>query len=139
MARVTSKGKTIGWNPKPNKTVESFASNSTTIFIGGNKFTKISGQLRNALAAYTISNNSITSFNPQLKYNNASPQVNALALNGNILYIGTTALDELNGAARGRLAAANITNSTADAFNPLPDSTVLTLSAGSNYLFAGGL
>ena len=139
LARVNSKGKAIGWNPKPTKAVEAFASNGSTIFIGGNKFTKISGQLRNALAAYTISTNSITSFNPQLKYNNAAPQVNALALNGNILYIGTTALDEINGAARGRLAAADITNSNAVAFNPLPDSTVLTLSAGSNYLFAGGL
>jgi hypothetical protein len=138
LARVNSKGKAVGWNPKPTKAIEAFASNSNTIFIGGNKFTKISGQLRNALAAYTISNDSITSFNPQLKYNNAAPQVNALALNGNTLYIGTTALDELNGAARGRLAAADITNSNAVAFNPLPDSTVLTLSAGSNYLFAGG-
>ncbi|MEO8711525.1 MAG: T9SS type A sorting domain-containing protein [Parafilimonas sp.] len=139
LARVNSNGKTIGWNPKPSKAIEAFAANSSTIFIGGNKFTKISGQLRNALAAYIISNNSITSFDAQLKYKNAAPQVNALALNGNTLYIGTTALDEINGAARGRLAAADITNSNAIGFNPLPDSTVLTLSAGSNYLLAGGL
>jgi hypothetical protein len=140
LAKVSaSSGGALGWNPNPNNTILSFALNDTTIFVGGNQFTKISNKTRNALAAYTISNNALTSFNPNLQFNNNAPQINALALNGNTLYIGTTALDLLNGVSRGRLAAADITTSNAVDFNPLPDSTVLSLTVGDNYLFAGGL
>jgi hypothetical protein len=139
LARVKTSGQTLGWKPNPNGAISSFAGTTTTIYIAGNSFTKISGKTRNALAGYTIANNGfITSFDAKLKYNNASPQVNALALNGNNLYIGAEALDEINGAARGSLAAVNVTNNNATAFNPQPDGAVLSLSIGSGYLLAGG-
>ncbi len=140
LARVKTNGDALGWAPNPNGEVSSFAGTTSTIYVGGNGFTKISGKTRNALAAYTISNNGfVSSFDAQLKYNNASPQVNALALSGNNLYIGATALDQINGASRGSLAAVNVTNNNATSFNPQPDGAVLSLSIGSGYLLAGGL
>lgn len=64
--------------------------------------------------------------------------VYSLLVSGSTLYVGGF-FDEMGGAARQNLAAVNIANFTATAWNPAPDGAVKAMALSGSTLYVGGL
>jgi hypothetical protein len=144
---LASVNKTIGtpdmWNPNPDDIVFTFTANTTTLYVGG-RFTTISNQPRQSVAAYTIANNSLTTFDPELKNERlTSPSLLSLAVYGNTLFMASEGpfysnIDSIKGKARHILGAADTSTGEATDFNPHPDNPVNYLTIYGNRLLVGG-
>ena len=102
-----------------------------TLYIGGT-FTYVAGQARNRLAAIDLTNDAVTSWNP-----NVNNTVRALALDtvNGLIYAGGD-FTTVNGATtRNRLAALSTSTATASAWNPNMNNLVYALAFDP----AGGL
>lgn len=132
----------LSFNPNINNTVYALtlSPDGNTLYAGG-VFTQVNGSVtRNRLAAFDISNGSVTSFNPNI----ATGQINTLVIGGSILYAGGT-FTSVNGGASGysaatrnRLAAFNTSTGQVTTFNPNINNTVRTLLLNGSILYAGG-
>jgi hypothetical protein len=75
-------GTLMSWAPNPNNNPNCLHIANGNLYVGG-KFTNISGQARNRLAAYDLSSLSLTTWNP-----NADWDVNAVVSTDSTLWVG---------------------------------------------------
>ena len=136
---VDAAGNVTGWHPDSTGEIRALAlsPDGQTIYAGGN-YAQIGGAARESLAALSASSNSALPWDPHPNSN-----VNALLMrpDGQRLYAGGD-FDNFAGGtiARNHLAEFDPASATPTAFNPGPDSSVLSLalSADANTLFFGG-
>ncbi|MBS1772655.1 MAG: T9SS type A sorting domain-containing protein [Bacteroidetes bacterium] len=98
-------------------TINSAAVNNGVLYIGGS-FTKVNGVSRNRLAALSMTNQALTSWNPNIT--NAGqlvPQVLSMFYYNNNLYIGGI-FTHIGAAVRRNLAAVDISTGVATSWNP---------------------
>jgi hypothetical protein len=87
-------GRTVSWTPTTGVTgATCMAVDSTYLYVGGS-FTTIGGSTRNRIARYTLSNQTVDSWDP-----NANTTVSALLTNSNSVFIGGQFVSLTNAAA----------------------------------------
>ncbi|WP_224124093.1 LamG-like jellyroll fold domain-containing protein [Nocardioides mangrovi] len=128
---------------QPNGVVDALAAANGVIYAGGN-FTSVrpgagmsgSQTSRTYLAAFNASTGAlITSFNFTL---NGRVWALDLSPDNNTLYVGG-AFSSVNGTARGRVAAINLTNGTLNtSFNPNANRVVREIESTSSTVYIGG-
>jgi hypothetical protein len=138
IARIdTATGLADGWDPDANDSVFALAVNGQDVYAGG-VFTAIGGQLvanRIARLNSLADNNSADSWNP-----NANGSVNALALDGTVVYVGGDFTD-IGGQGRNGIARLDTLTDTNQADGWNPDATggsVYALTLDGTDLYAGG-
>lgn len=135
-------GSATAWNPQAGSetgsappSVQALAVNGAVVYAGG-KFTLISGQTRNRLAAIEATTGNPTAWNP-----NANGAVRCLMISGATIYAGGE-FSEIGGANRNHLAALDLVTGSATAWNPNAtggNSAFVSAMAMSNTdVFAGG-
>ncbi len=132
-------GSATVWNPQAGgselPSVQALAVNGAVVYAGG-KFTLMSGQTRNRLAAIDATTGSPTPWNP-----NANGAVRCFNVNGAMVFVGGE-FGNIGGANRNHLAALDAATGNATAWNPnatggnAPYVAVLAVS-GAN-VFVGG-
>jgi trimeric autotransporter adhesin len=135
-----STGVATSWNPNASTavghSVNALAVSGSVVYAGGS-YTAIGGQSRNRIAALDISTGLATAWNPNIS--TAGSSVNALAVSGNIVYVGGsfTAIGLLT---RNRIAAldATINTNNGTAWNPGADSEIKSLAINGLTLYVGG-
>jgi len=147
-ATATATAEATSWNPKANNTVNALALSGTSVVYVGGTFTEIGSTVvvRNRLAAIKTNAEATetaeaTTWNP----NATAGEVKALAISGEVVYVGGTfTVIGTNGLTRNRLAAIN-TNATAEAtaeattWNPNANAEVNTLAVvGTSTVYVGG-
>jgi hypothetical protein len=109
--------------PNPEATefgaVSALALSGSTLYIGG-EFTKVNGTARHGLAAISISDGSLESFNPGPASNGF--QVDALAVASGVLYVGGT-FAEMSGTPRANLAAFTVSTGALTSWAPQATGT----------------
>ena len=107
-----------------------------TLYIGGD-FTAVAGTPRRRLAAFDLTNNSLTSWNPS-----ADSTVRSIVVDttNNLLYVGGDFLSVNYTTNRNRIAALSTTTGTATTFDTNMNNVVraLALDTTNNLLYAGG-
>ncbi|QDV91740.1 hypothetical protein RAS2_28450 [Phycisphaerae bacterium RAS2] len=135
----TINGQSTNWDPNANSTVLAIESVGNVVYVGGafNGANSIGGQTRNNIAAINTGNNLATGWNP-----NADTIVRAVAISGNIVYVGGdfSGNNSIGGAARNRLAAIDRNSDTDNAlpWNPDANDAVNALLVTKNIVIAGG-
>lgn len=131
------------WNPNANGTVRSvsFVDNISTptqpdILIGGD-FTIVSGQERNRLAKVGW-NGILLPWAPNVSGTGAKVySLNLKDTSADTVYIGGS-FQSIDGVTRYNIAAIQLSNGTLTAWDPMLDGTVRTVSASTEYVYAGG-
>jgi len=125
------------WNPVLNGTVNALAISGTDIFVGGN-FTNVGvgGTPRNYLASFPITGYAnVNSWDP-----NIGGTVQALVVDGGLIYVGGSYTTVNGGTARSRLARFPVSGTaTTDSWNPNISSTVNALAISGSDIYVGGL
>ena len=112
-------------------TISSFGTN---LYVGGN-FNFTGGTARNNIAALDGSTGIPKSWNPNAI--GTSSSVNAMALNGNVLYAGGI-FTSAGGQSRNNIAALDVVTGNATSWNPGANSTVRSIAVNGNNVYAGG-
>lgn len=126
--------------PAVDGQVRAFAAHGDTLYIGGD-FTTVGGQSRNGIAAIDLTTGSVVSgFAPAASYFGFGPTISSIAVSGDgsTVYFGGL-FDEVNGTARGSLAAVNTTG-TLQGFAPELNGSgafSVTVSGSSVYVIGG--
>jgi len=134
-----STGQATSWNPSVNLTVNALAMSpsGTTVYAGGSfqtVNTNVTSTTRNFIAAFDAVSGHATAWNPDV-----SSVVNALAIDGNIVYAGGGfATVNAGSKTRFNLAAFDATTGTASSWDPSPGSVVYALAVSGNTVYAGG-
>jgi trimeric autotransporter adhesin len=132
LAEFDGNGLLTSWNPGVvgGGDVKTMLAIGNTLYLGGG-FTSIASVPRNHLAAVSLTDGSLVSWNPD-----ADSDVYALTAAGNVVYAGG-AFSNIGSFARNRLAAIDLNGSITN-WNPGADSSVLALTAAGGSIFAGG-
>ena len=109
-------GVATSWMPNPNSTVRTLLLSGPNLFVGGS-FSNISATARPRLAQFSTATDTLTSWNASVAGGFFNPSVNALLLDGSTLYVGGD-FGQIGGAARGNLAALDLTTALATAWDP---------------------
>lgn len=120
------------WNPAPDREVSSLAVAGNVLYVGGS-FRTIAGQPRSMLAAFRVSDQTLTSWNPAV----TGYRVNALALRDSLVYVGGWFTDVL-GVSRPNLACVTRAGSLTP-WSPAPSNNVHALLVGEHEVYAAGL
>jgi hypothetical protein len=121
------------WSPNPNFAVLTLSLSHNQLYVGGG-FTNISGQNRNRVASFDISNLSLNNWNP-----NSNSAVYAIHPKGGVMWLAGN-FSNVGGANRNNIAgvdpftSANNINSTTNFFG----SPLLNLNSKGCKLFIGG-
>lgn len=122
------------WNPDANNIVLSVFSYGNDVFAGG-AFTEIGGLPRNGVAKL---NNTNGNADPLWNANaNANSGVYSFGANGNKLYVGGE-FTSMGGQSRNCLAKLDITDGSADLWNPDVGSSVRSIVVNNDDVYAGG-
>lgn len=119
--------------------VRALALSGSTLYVGGG-FVSVQGTPRNNVAGIHTDDGSATSFNPDASGDNSDGAVNALAVDGSIVYVGGD-FQRIGGQPRNLLAALNASDGSATDFNPngAEGYSVQALAVASDgTLYAGG-
>ena len=129
----TTSGKTIqrGTWPRTDGTVCKAIADGAGGWIIGGQFSMVGDSVRNNIARIDA-NGHVTGFNP-----NANDGVMALLLNGTTLYVGGM-FTNIGGVTRNRIAAINMSTSTATAWNPNVNDKVRDIYLYNTRLYVGG-
>ncbi len=113
LAAVDTNGTIDSWSPTINAPVYGLAVSGTTLYVGG-AFTNIDSNTRNYLAAFNTTNNTLTSFDP-----NMGNQVRFLHVHNDILYAGGD-FNTVNGGSitRNYMAAFDLVTGNVTSFDP---------------------
>ena len=129
-ALSASTGAATTWNPAPNGLTSTLLWSNSVLWVGGS-FTNIAGVGRGHAAVLTAS--SIQSWNP-----NANNAVNVIApMAGGDVYLAGP-FTAIGTATRHNLAAARVSNGTATAFAPEPNSGVNAIVTAGSSVWVGG-
>ena len=147
LAAISTNGAVLPWQPNPNDDVRSMAVHGVGVVVGG-RFTTISGQPRDGLAAVIVPalspQGALIPWNPLPHYNfGTTPRVvNAVAAGGGTIYAGGT-FDAIGGIRRTSLAAFDLTTGRPTAWAPAVTradgvGTVSALARAGNTLYVAG-
>lgn len=128
-------GKTAGWNPGINGTVNCIVLHGNSLIAGGESFSSAGGMSRNNLAAIDLENGQATAWNP-----GADKAVHSLRICGSTLYAAGT-FTTIGGKTRRRLAAISLSGQAdVSQWNPGCDDEVYTVAISGRCasVFAGG-
>ncbi|MFA5651748.1 MAG: peptidoglycan-binding protein [Candidatus Paceibacterota bacterium] len=114
--------------------VRSLTISDNILYVGG-AFPSFYGLPRNSLAAYDITNATVTSFNPNSTYTGQS--IYSLVVSSSTLYVGGE-FSDFGNLGRNNIAAYDLINATTTDFNPSPNAAVYALAVSSSTLYAGG-
>lgn len=130
------------WNPNASSSVNALAISGTTLYAGGN-FSNIGGQTRGYIAALdtTVNTNNATAWNP-----NAGTAVSTLTISGTTVYAGgsfttmNAATSSCGGGVvtRNRIAAINVSDGCATAWNPNADGQINAMVVSGTTMYALG-
>jgi hypothetical protein len=133
------------WNPDANSSVYALSVDGSTIYLGGDfegsnsLNANTTGVTRNYAAAVDGTSGVATGWNPD-----ANADVNAIAVNGNTVYLGGNfnGADSINanttGVTRNDLAAVDATTGVATSWNPNANSAARALLVNGANVVAGG-
>jgi trimeric autotransporter adhesin len=76
-----------GWNPGPDGVVYALAASSSTVYLGG-YFANVDSTPRAGVAAVDTSEGALQAWNPALTQTSGPPNVSAIALEGEEVYLG---------------------------------------------------
>ncbi|MFN8847148.1 MAG: hypothetical protein ACK5W9_09880 [Bdellovibrionales bacterium] len=111
--------------------VNSLVLDGTTLYVAG-RFTSISGQPRDRLAAIDISTGTLLSWAP-----NVNNSILDMKLEGSLLYIGGT-FTQVSGQTRNRLAAVDKSSGALSSWDPNVDNSVRKVLIDGSTLYIGG-
>ena len=129
-------GALTDWDPNANFVVKSLTVSGSTVYAGG-EFTNIGGMERNHIAALDAETGAATDWNPNASGGAIPTSVNALIVNGPIVYAGGE-FTSIGGANRNRLASLDITTGAATDWNPNANSVVKALMLSGSRMYVGG-
>ncbi len=136
IAAYDKNGNLLGWNPNPGAYILSLVVKNNTLYVGGN-FSSISSTARNKLAAYSLSDMSLTSWNPNVSSGTAIQTI-AVSVTGDTIYAGGI-FNQVNGSVtRNYLASFNNTDGTVTDWDPNMHNVVSALAVSENTLVVGG-
>ncbi len=129
------------WDPNASWVVRALVVDGSTVFAAGG-FNMIGGQSRNGLAAIDAGSGAVTTWDPAATQFGSPAQVDALALDGSTLYVGSR-FDFIGGQNRNGLAALDVATGAATAWNPNAmgpyfGGSVSTLAVSGSLVYAGG-
>ncbi|MBD0258862.1 MAG: hypothetical protein ICV83_24350, partial [Cytophagales bacterium] len=130
-------GQLLAWNPGSFAEVYALAVAGNVVYAGG-FFSNIGGQARNQLAAIDATTGQVTDWSPALEPYLGARSVRALAVAGNVVYVGGT-FTSLQGKYTANLAAFDaITGRATDWSPPATDKSVNALAVAGNTVYIGG-
>ena len=125
------------FNPGADGPVFTVVTSGANVYLGG-QFSTVGDQSRASLACVNGLDGSVTAFDPAPTFGNFGAFVQNLAVSGSTLYVGGL-FTAIGGQPRANLAAVNLADGTATAFNPRANSNIRALTvAGSTIYVAGG-
>ncbi len=127
-------GQATAWNPDANGPVTALTASETTVYAGGT-FTAAGGMGRSRLAALDAITGRATAWNPGLR--SVIYDVGALALAGNVVYLGGT-FYTIDGLDRPFLAALDATTGAVTRWSPRCNGPVLQIAVSGNSVYVGG-
>jgi len=116
--------------------IEALAQTCDTLYVGG-YFTVAAGQPRTSLAAFDLGSGAITPWHPILTRNPGNPEIKALAVGADAVYVGGD-FSSVGGLTRSNLAAVTIATGNPIGFNPKPNGTISALVVANGDVYAGG-
>lgn len=128
-----STGQINSWLSNPNLSVETLHIANNQLYVGG-QFSNLSGQIRNRVASYNLSDLTLTEWNP-----NTNSIVNSIYTKNGIVWIGGS-FSSVGGINKDMIAAVD-PNSGAIAFNTnagMRYSSILSIISKGCKLFVGG-
>jgi len=136
LAAYHKNGTLLDWNPDPGSYIFSLVIKDTILYVGGN-FSTISGTSRNRLAAYSLTDMSLTAWNPNVN-NGTNIQAIAVSVTGDTVYAGGIFFEVNGGTARNYLASFNSSDGTVTAWDPNLNNIASALALSGNTLIVGG-
>jgi hypothetical protein len=136
LAAYHKNGTLLDWNPDPGSYIFSLVIKDTILYVGGN-FSNISGASRNRLAAYSLTDMSLTSWNPNVNSGIAIKSI-VVSVTGDTVYAGGTFNEVNGGTARNYLASFNSSDGTLTAWDPDLNNIASALALSGNTLIVGG-
>ncbi|MDZ7625552.1 MAG: T9SS type A sorting domain-containing protein [Ignavibacteriaceae bacterium] len=136
LAAYHKNGTLLDWNPDPGSYIFSLVIKDTILYVGGN-FGNISGTSRNRLAAFSLTDMSLTAWNPDVNSGTAIKSI-AVSVTGDTVYAGGT-FDKVNGGTtRNYLASFNSSDGSVTAWDPNLNNIASALALSGNTLIVGG-
>lgn len=128
----------LRWRPAPNGDVSALALFHGRLFAGGD-FNGVRSVKRPSLAAINIKTGALERWSPQLRGTLVAshPQVEALASDGRLLFVGGD-FEWIDGQKRNYVAAFDLKTRGLVDWNPDADSDVLAFAVSGSTVFAGG-
>jgi hypothetical protein len=108
----------------------------TILYVGGN-FGNISGTSRNRLAAFSLTDMSLTAWNPNVNSGIAIKSI-VVSVTGDTVYAGGTFNEVNGGTARNYLASFNSSDGTVTTWDPNLNDIASVLALSGNTLIVGG-
>lgn len=136
LAAYHKNGTLLEWNPDPGSYIFSLVIKDTILYVGGN-FGNISGTSRNRLAAFSLSDMSLTAWNPNVNSGIAIKSI-VVSVTGDTVYAGGTFNEVNGGTARNYLASFNSSDGTVTAWDPNLNNIASALALSGNTLIVGG-
>lgn len=118
--------------------VQTMTFSNTQLMVGGD-FTSIGGEERRNIGAFDLSNNSVTSFNPNVEWsaNREAANVRTMYLDGTTLYVGGQ-FDSIGGLTRNNIGAVDTGTGAPTSWDPDTDGQVYALTKHGNEILFGG-
>jgi hypothetical protein len=136
LAAYHKNGTLLDWNPDPGSYIFSLVIKDTILYVGGN-FGNISGTSRNRLAAFSLTDMSLTAWNPNVN-NGTNIQTIAVSVTGDTVYAGGIFSEVNGGTDRNYLASFNSSNGTVTSWDPNLNNIASSLALSGNTLIVGG-
>lgn len=114
----TGSGALRGWNPSPDGIVYALAASNSTVYLGG-YFANVDSTPRAGVAAVDTTEGALQAWNPALTQTSGPPNVSAIALEGEEVYLGGD-FDAVQGTPRVHVAQVSASTGAASSWNPDP-------------------
>ena len=125
-----------GFTSQFGSVVQAIAASGTTVYLGG-IFTGVGGMPRESLAAIDAATGTVTDWNPNASFAPSVTAISSLALDTDRLYFSGD-FRTVGGLSRTNLAAVDLVQGAATAWNPGADTAVETLVLAAGTVYAGG-